>query len=248
MPHAACRPVDWVRGPCAASRRTRAHPRAPGRVRVDRRRGASSAPTTTYLLGPRLRGKGFPRPRELWAQALDDRYQRGKRPVEVGTESHRRSLRKAVTSRKGAPSGTRTPNPVDESHGECGDVRSSFVLVSNGVPGRRSSAVCGHRRLWCDVSGHLSGRWSSIVVALSGRLMGSRSKAAATPSGPVWRRVRFGSKAFNVVSRRPPTDQGCGPDRMTRRRISAARKVVPEGMSLPLARSVTTVRLRPPSW
>jgi hypothetical protein len=52
---------------------------------------------------------------------------------EKGPESHRRSPRRAVTSRKSAPSGTRTPNPVDESHVCVGDVRYSSVLVSDGV-------------------------------------------------------------------------------------------------------------------
>jgi hypothetical protein len=58
-----------------------------------------------------------------------------------------------------APSGTRTPNPVDESHGNAGAGWCSFVLVSGRVRECRSSAVAVRDRPWCDVSGPLSGPW-----------------------------------------------------------------------------------------
>jgi hypothetical protein len=70
-------------------------------------------------------------------------------------------LRRAVTSRKSAPSGTRTPNPVDESHDGDGDARCTSVLVSGHMVELRSSPASLWEWPCCDVSGHLSGRMIS---------------------------------------------------------------------------------------
>jgi hypothetical protein len=86
-----------------------------------------------------------------------------------------------------APSGTRTPNPVDRSLVGHHALRSTSVLVSRLIHSNRSSAMVSDRPPWCDVSGPQFG--ASAATAVSRPMLGRRGRVSQEGAVPraFWR-------------------------------------------------------------
>jgi hypothetical protein len=170
-------PRELVVGGAAGNRALGLDPRIAAGLRLEarlrsasRERSLVSAPACQPLPSPTLRRAHGGSPRSVRTEppphvaGLESATRRARADLREGAspelaaggsgqESPRRSLRGPVTCENGAPSGTRTPNPVDESHGLPCDARWAFLLVSDGARGTRSSFVEPGAGPWRDVSG-----------------------------------------------------------------------------------------------